>query len=203
METLNDDIRVFKHDFANMVNVISGYIKADDMDGLKKYFSSFEKDYSNYHNKEILNPKIINDPGIYNLLVAKYEKAYELGIIINFEVFFDFKKLQMPIYDFSKILGILLDNAIEATNTCDKKQINLVFNEFKRQNVQIISVENTYSDANLDLSKIFEKGTSGKSNHSGIGLWEVNRLVERNKNCILKTTNDNNYFKQELQIYYK
>ncbi len=201
MELLTDELRTFKHDFENMISVIDGYIKSDDMEGLKKYFSSFEKDYHEVQNLQILSTNIINDAGIHNLLVTKYKKAYNLGIKVNFEIFFDFNNLKMPVYDFSKILGILLDNAIEAANDCTYKEINIVFRDARKQKIQIISIENTFVN-NIDTSTIFRKGVSGKSNHSGIGLWEVNKLVKKYDNIILNTSNDNIFFKQELQIHY-
>ena len=52
------------------------------------------------------------------------------------------------------------------------------------------------------MKNIFEKGISGKKNHTGIGLWEVNNIVKRFNNVILNTTKDDKYFKQELQIYF-
>ena len=150
----------------------------------------------------MLNPNIINNPGIYNLIVSKYKKAADLDISINFEFFFDFNNLHMPIYEFSRVLGILLDNAIEAAKECKEKQINLLFRESRKQHVQIIIIENTYLNKNIDTKKIFEKGFSGKENHTGIGLWEVNNIIMKNNNVVLKTTKDDKYFKQELQIYF-
>ena len=199
---LYDNVRGFKHDFDNMVNIIGGYIQVNDMDGLKKYYSSLEKDCNKVRNVQMLNPNIINNPGIYNLIVSKYKKATDLNILINFEFFFDFNNLHMPIYDFSRVLGILLDNAIEAAKECNEKQVNLVFRESRKQHVQIIIIENTYNNKNINIDKIFEKGFSGKENHTGIGLWEVNKIVMNNNNIVLKTTNDDKFFKQELQIYY-
>ena len=202
LSILYDNVRGFKHDFDNMVNIIGGYIQVNDMDGLKKYYSSLEKDCNKVRNVQMLNPNIINNPGIYNLIVSKYKKATDLNILINFEFFFDFNNLHMPIYEFSRILGILLDNAIEAAKECNEKQVNLVFRESRKQHVQIIIVENTYNNKNINIDKIFEKGFSGKENHTGIGLWEVNKIVMNNNNIVLKTTNDDKFFKQELQIYY-
>lgn len=199
---LYDNVRGFKHDFDNIVNSISGYIQVNDMEGLKKYFSSLETDCTKTRNVQLLNPNIINNPAIYNLLVSKYKKATDLDITINFEFFFDFNNLHMSIYDFSKIFGILLDNAIEASKECEEKQINLLFRESQKQHVQIISIENTYIDKDIDTKKIFEKGISGKENHSGIGLWEVNKIIMKNNNVVLNTTKNNKFFKQELQIYF-
>ena len=199
---LYDNVRGFKHDFDNMINIIGGYLQVNDITGLKDYFSSLEKDYGKMHNVQMLNPNIINNPGIYNLIVSKYKKASDLGVTIKFEFFFDFDNLHMPIYEFSRILGILLDNAIEAAKECEDKHINLVFRESRKQKVQIVIIENTYLNKKIDTKKIFEKGISGKENHSGIGLWEVNQIIMKNNNIVLKTSNDEKYFRQELQIYF-
>ena len=199
---LYDNVRGFKHDFDNIVHNINGYLKVDDIDGLKKYISSFEKDFDNTKNVQLLNPNIINNPGIYNLLVAKYKKASDLDVKINFEFFFDFNNLKMPIYEFSRIFGILLDNAIEAAKECEEKIVNIVFRESGKQHIQIVIVENTYLDKEIDTKNIFEKGISGKEKHSGIGLWEVNQIIKKNNNIVLNTTKDDKFFKQELQIYY-
>lgn len=202
LTVLYDNVRGFKHDFDNMVNIIGGYIQAKDIDGLKKYYDSLQKDCSKVRNVQMLNPNVINNPGIYNLIVSKYKKASDLNVLINFEFFFDFDNLHMSIYEFSRILGILLDNAIEAAYKSKEKEINLVFRESRRQQVQIIFIENTYANKQIDTKIIFEKGISEKENHSGIGLWEVNQIISKNNNIVLKTTNDEKYFKQELQIYY-
>ncbi len=202
LTVLYDNVRGFKHDFDNMVNTISGYLKVDDINGLKKYFSTFEKECDSIKNVQMLNPNIINNPGIYNLIVAKYQKAINLNVKINFDFFFDFDNLHMPIYEFSRILGILLDNAIESAKECKNKEVSLLFRDSVKQHVQIISIENTYLDKKIDTNKIFEKGISGKENHSGVGLWEVNQIIKRNNNIILNTSKDEELFKQELQIYY-
>ena len=202
LTVLYDNVKGFKHDFDNMVNIIGGYIQVNDIDGLKKYYASLEKDCARVNNVRMLNPNVINNPGIYNLIVSKYKKATDLDININFEFFFDFENLHMPIYEFSRILGILLDNAIEAAKECEEKQINLVFRESRKQHVQLVIIENTYTNKDIDTKQIFEKGISGKENHSGIGLWEVNNIVKKNNNIVLNTTKDEKYFKQELQIYF-
>lgn len=202
LTVLYDNVKGFKHDFDNMVNIIGGYIQVNDIEGLKNYYASLEKDCARVNNVRMLNPNIINNPGIYNLIVSKYKKATDLDITINFEFFFDFENLHMPIYEFSRILGILLDNAIEAAKECEEKQINLIFRESRKQHVQLVIIENTYMNKDIDTKQIFEKGISGKENHSGIGLWEVNNIVKKNNNIVLNTTNDEKYFKQELQIYF-
>ena len=202
LTVLYDNVKGFKHDFDNMVNTIGGFIEVDDIDGLKKYYSNMKKDTVRVKNVGLLNPNIINNPGIYNLIVSKYQKATENDVKINFEFFFDFNNLKMPIYEFSRILGILLDNAIEAAKECEEKEINLMFRESTKNNVQIITIENTYLNKEIDIAKIFDKGVSGKENHSGIGLWEVKQIEKKYNNIVLHTSKDEKYFKQQLEIYY-
>lgn len=200
--TLYDSVKGFKHDLDNMIHIIGGYIETNDMEGLKIYYKGLRKDCVRVNNVELLNPNVINNPGIYSLIVAKQNKASELKVNMSLEVFFDFNNIKMPIYDFSRILGILLDNAIEAASICKEKQVNLMFRESRKNHTQIICIENTYSNKDVDTKTIFKKGVSGKDNHMGIGLWEVNQIISKNNNTVLHTSKDDIYFKQQLEIYY-
>ena len=122
---LYDNVKAFQHDFTNMIFIIGGYIEANDIDGLKQYYLNLEKDCLRVSNVTLLNPNLINNSGIYNLLIAKYKKAHDENVDIKLEFFFDFNKLHMPIYEFSRILGILLDNAIEAAKDTVEKSIKI------------------------------------------------------------------------------
>lgn len=159
---LHDNIRCFKHDYNNMITTIGGYIQSEDIVGLRKYYSQLLSDCSRSNNLSTLSPEVINEPAIYSLLTNKYHKANELGIDINIEAFLDFHKLNMKIYEFTKILGILLDNAIEATQECEKKVINVTICKDFKVNRQLLVIENTYKDKNVNTEKIYEKGFSSK-----------------------------------------
>lgn len=197
-----DNIRSFKHDFTNIILTIGGFINSNDLENLKKYYSSLYKECQETNNIALLNPEVINNTGVYNLLLSKYKRAHELSVKINLECFFDFNKLNMQIYDFSRILGILIDNAIEAAEKSSKKVVNLLFRVSYTNKTQIIIIENTCDNLDIDLSKIFEKGLSTKKNHSGLGLWRVNKILKKYKNARLITTNENGLFRQQLEIYY-
>ena len=199
---LYDNVKAFKHDFDNMVFIIGGYVETNDLDGLKKYYKSLEKDCEKVNELALLNPELINNSGIYNLLISKFKKAKDDNIEIHLEYFFDLNKLKIPIYDFSRMLGIFLDNALEAAKDSEEKQINIMFRDSQRNNTQIISIENSYNNKDVDTSNIFEKGNTSKENHTGMGLWEVKQILNRNNNVNLITTKDKIYFKQSIEIYY-
>lgn len=198
---LHDNIRCFKHDYNNMITTIGGYVQSEDIEGLKQYYSQLLLDCSRSNNLSTLSPEVINEPAIYSLLTNKYHKASEFGIDINIEAFLDFHKLNMKIYEFTKILGILLDNAIEAAQECEKKVINVTIRKDFKVNRQLLVIENTYKDKNIDTEKIYEKGFSSKPNNTGLGLWEIRQILKRNNNLNLFTTKNSEFFKQQLEIY--
>lgn len=202
LHILHDSVRGFKHDFDNIVTTIGGYIKTNDIEGLKKYYSQLEEDCEKVNNLYILNPDIINNPGIYNLLTTKYSEAEEKGIKVNLTFLLDLNDLHMKIYEFARILGILLDNSIDAASECDEKILNIVFRNDSKNNRNIVLIENTYNDKDVDLEQIFNKGVSGKENHTGLGLWEIRQILNKNNNINLHTTKNEQYFSQQLEIYY-
>lgn len=203
LTVLHDNIRAFKHDFHNIVHALGGYIDTEDIEGLKKYYQQLLNDCQCTNNLTGLSPSTINNPAIYNVLASKYHKADELGIKINLEVFLDLNEIEnhMKIYEFARILGILFDNAIESTKECDKKIINLTIRKDLNKNRLLLIVENTYKNKDVDTEKIYEKGFSTKPGNSGLGLWKVRQILIRNNNLNLFTTKNNEYFKQQLEIY--
>lgn len=202
LHILHDSVRGFKHDFDNIVTTIGGYIKTNDMNGLEKYYSQLEEDCKKVNNLYTLNPDIINNPGIYNLLTTKYNEADEKNIKVNISFLLDLNELNMKIYDFARILGILLDNAIEAASECNDKILNIVFRVDSKNNRNIVLIENTYENKDVNLDIIFNKGVSEKENHTGLGLWEIRQILKKNNNVNLHTTKNEQYFSQQLEIYY-
>ena len=203
LRILHDNVRGFKHDFNNIVTTIGGYVNTDDLDGLRKYYKQLEEDCEKVNNMYLLNPDIINNPGVYNLLTTKYSDALNKHIKVNLTFLLDLKDLHTNIYEFARILGILLDNAIEAASECEEKAINIVFRDDQKNNRNIILVENTYKNKDVNIDNIFGKGVSGKENHTGLGLWEIREILKKNNNQNLYTSKTEKYFSQQLEIYYK
>ena len=201
LQILHDNVRAFKHDFSNIIAGIGGYIATKDMDGLEKYYKQLLQDCNQVNNLSSLSPDSINNPAIYTILANKYYKADSLGIKINLETFVDFNHLHMSIYEFTRILGILMDNAIEAASECDKKIINVVIRNDIQCNRQLLVVENTYNNKDVNIDKLSEKGYSTKPNNTGLGLWEVNKIIKKHKNLACFTSKTSEYFKQQFEIY--
>lgn len=202
---LYDNIRGFKHDFNNIVQAIGGYISTDNMKGLKDYYSDLVADCKKSNNLAILNPELINNPAVYSLLTAKYHQAEQLGITINFDIFMDLETLNIKTYELTRILGILLDNAIDACSNSTEKNIYITMRKDRNPNKQLIIIENTYANKDVDTNKIFEKGYTSKIDNDGkshgLGLWEVRKILRKNNNLNLFTTKSIRLFTQQLEIY--
>lgn len=200
---LHDQVRSFKHDFDNIVNSIGGYVINEDIDGLKKYYNQLLEECHKTNNLYALSPKVINHPAIYHMLATKYYEADQLNIQINLNVFLDLNEIEarMKIYDFTRILGILLDNAIDAAKECEEKTINVTFRKEMSNNMIAVIIQNTYNNKDVDTEKIYQKGISSKENHSGLGLWKIRQILMRNNNLNLFTTKDNTYFTQQFEIF--
>lgn len=201
LSNINDTVRAFKHDFANIIASIGGFISTNDMLGLKKFYLSLETDYNELNNLYTLNPELISNSGVYNLLNQKYNLAVSNGIKFNLSYFVDINNFNISIYELTRILGILLDNAIDAAKSSHEKILNVSFKSEPKKHRNVIVVQNSYLDKNLDIDDIFRKGITSKVNHTGLGLWEVKKILGKNPNLDLYTSKDDLLFTQQLEIY--
>ena len=206
LSILHDSMRGFKHDFHNIVQGIGGYADRGDLEGLKKYYKQLLQDCNRTNNLTALNPDVINNPAIYNVMATKYHKADEIGVQINLGIFMDLNEIEahMKIYEFTRILGILLDNAIEAASECDEKIIHVSFRKEANRHRLVMVIENTYKNKDINIDTIFEKdfSTKSKKTNSGLGLWEVRQILKKNNNLNLFTSKSEEFFSQQFEIYY-
>jgi len=175
--------------------------------GLKKYYSEIRTELNLSNNLESLNSDLIKDSALYSLISSKYSLAESLGIHFNMNIVESFNDIPISPYVFTRILGILLDNAIEASKASNEKEIFLDINKtfvssYTKRNT--ISIRNTYSNKNIDINRIREKGYTSKNSDTtshGLGLWEVDKLLKKSNNLNLYTTKNDKFFEQNLEIF--
>ncbi len=201
-QTLNDlidGLRTFKHDFANTLNSIGGFLALNDLKGLKKYFSEILDDYNSINNLSSINATIINNPSIYGLIVSKLYLAEALGVKMDIDISTDLNRTPLKLYELCKILGIFLDNAIEASSQTEDKSVNFSIKLNDCKDAYIIIIENSFSGT-INVAEIFKKNSSTKGRDRGLGLWEVKKITSRYKPVSLRTSVNNHIFRQELHI---
>lgn len=197
-----DDICAFRHDIGNIMQGIGGYIATKDLEGLQKMYNDVICECQEMNNIKAFDKSVINNPAVYNLINSKYLIAKNRNIQLKLEVYIDFNTLKIKTYELCRILGVLLDNAIEAADECENKMVSIKFIKDSYNNRNLVVIENTCKNYLVDMSKMKEKGFTTKKNKlfHGLGLWKVNQIVKKNENLILKTTRDKT-FKQQLEIY--
>lgn len=199
-----DTIRGFKHDYNNIINTLNGYIILNDMEGLKNYFNEgVLKDTYKLKSLEHLSFDLINDSGIYNLIASKYFECNTKNITMTLDITSDIKSLNIPNFELSRILGILLDNAIEASLELEPKDRKIVFRLYRNYNLNLskIVIENTFNNnKDINTENVFLKDFSTKKNPSGFGLYEVKKIIKSFDNISIETDIKNNKFKQTLII---
>lgn len=209
LSTMHDNIRGFKHDFNNIVQAIGGYLSSDNITGLKAYYKDLLEECQLNNNLAVLNPELINNPAIYSLLCDKYHKAKDANIKLDIEVMANLSNLNIKTFELTRILGILFDNAIEAASKCEKKIVSISFRKHKAHHSTLIVIQNTYTNKEINIDRIFEKGYTSKqiagnakeiSSH-GLGLWEVKKYLKKNTNLDLFTTKNEQFFTQQFEIY--
>lgn len=204
LSRVNDSIRGFKHDFNNIIQTIGGYIAKNDMKELKIYYNDLFGDCQDNNNLDTLTPDVINNSTLYTLFTHKYYDALNVNVHIDFTILTsDLSNLNIKSYELSRILGILLDNAIEASANSDTKLVHVTIKKDKADNKHLIIIENTYSNKDVDLDKIFIKGYSSKNDNAnhGLGLWEVDNYIHKRSNLKLNSSKNNEYFIQQFEIY--
>ena len=198
---LVDGVRTLKHDQNNIIQSLNGYVLTKQYDKLQDHIKVLLKECGSVNTLAIIDPKIINEPAIYGIVGSKYFLATEKNITFELEIITDVAKINFPMPDLSRILGILLDNAIEATTKSDDPYIRVEMHFDKRKCANIIKIYNSYDTSiEIDIEKIFKKGYSTKEVKSGIGLSEVNKLINKNPNSQIYASIVKDKFVQTLII---
>ena len=201
IESMYMDINSIRHDYANAISSIIGYIQDDDMEGLKKYFhekiipflSSAETVYANF---SVLSN--IKEPSLKGIVAVKLIHAQENNIPVVIDIKNDIHIKSVKVLDLNRVIGILLDNACEAAIECDAPYINVGF--VRNSNVISIIVVNSIKDKHVNMGKIFEQGFSTKGENRGYGLSNVRCILGKYPNVLLDTLVEDNEFRQIVHI---
>ena len=201
LETMYNSLRSFKHDYMNILLSMSGYIEDGDMEKLKKYFE--EKifptknliDQGDYKLNQLGNIGVLE---IKSLLSAKMIYAHESGIDVTIDIPDRVDSFPIDTVDLARILGIFLDNGIEASLTAEQPQIGL--NILPNKAGVSIIISNHFKDNGLVLHKLKEKGFSTKTGHPGIGLSNAEKIIRTYDNVLLETTMQCGCFTQHMEL---
>lgn len=192
------------HEYNNQLMVLKSYL--DKPDRLKDYLELIIGEHKTGQNYTVKQLGFLPDGGIKGLLYHKLSKMEEEGIKPYLYVDQSMQELSEDIFDIktcqdiTKILGVFIDNAIDASSKAEQKEVEIDFKVQK--DCLIISVANTY-DNKTDVNKIGKKGYSTKGAGHGFGLSIVKDISKNNPNIESFSDISDNKFKQTVLIYYK
>ena len=201
LEIMYNGLRSFKHDYINILLSMSGYIANKDMGELKRFFETkiFPTknliDQGDYKLHQLSNIGVLE---IKSLLCAKLIYAHESGIDVTIDIPDRVDSFPMDTVDLARILGIFLDNAIEASLTAKQPQIGL--NIIRHEAGVSIIISNCFQDNGTALYKLKQSGFSTKNGHQGIGLSNAHKIIRSYDNVLLETTMQCNCFMQYMEI---
>lgn len=192
-------MRKFKHDYMNILSTMSEFMKENDMDGLMEYYG--EKVLPISHAFTESDTKLgalsnLKNTALKSLLSSKFIYAMETGIKTEIELTEPISELYMDSLDLSRIIGIFLDNAMEAVMEANKKE--LCFCMFYKEGDLYLIIRNTALPPSHAISELRTQGISSKGENRGIGLFNVTMILKNYENAIWNTTYEEPYFTQEL-----
>lgn len=124
-EELIRSVREKQHDFKNHMNAMRGILyTVNDYEELV----AKEKDYLDTILNEVEETSIltlIENPLLAGFLSDKIHEAESKGITVHHECIYANEELKIPEYKLVELMGILLDNAIEAS--CRKIDDGVIF----------------------------------------------------------------------------
>ena len=201
LEQANMSLRKARHDYKNSLLGLNGYLLENDVDGAKKYLAKIigESDQAQNASRtmtlELSNLKIKE---LKYLVIEKLQKAQDEHIKVKAEVNQEITKLPGSIVTLIKAVGILLDNAVEACDGQTNPWLNFLLTKYGK-NVYSLAIQNSISHK-LDVQQILRAGFSSKDHHSGLGLANLNEMVNNDPNLSLEIKQTDKQISFELLI---
>lgn len=195
-----DNEKMNIHESKNQLVTLRGMVKNNKKAIL--YIDNIIKERINVENVNIKRLKYIPKGGLKGLLYYKIIVAENNGI----NMFIDATKesyayLSKLSIDELKILcnllGIFLDNAIEASQDTKNKLVSCEI--YVSDSILNIVVSNSFS-GKVELDKINNNGYSTKGKKRGKGLYLAKKVINKNSNFSIDNRIINKYFVQRIKI---
>ena len=199
---LLEEYRVNVHENKNRLLIISGMVDSKNKE-LREYIDNLLKKTELIKYDWIGELNHIPIPGLRGFINYKMLEMESAGLNTNIYVSKELMKTKADSLtikqkdDLYSIVGVYLDNAIQASLSSKKKEISLEM--YTEDSKLIFVLANTYK-GRVDLTKIDNYGYSTKGKSHGIGLHIVKNILQ--KETIFSTQRKilKGYFIQTLKI---
>lgn len=197
MEKYVNAERLNIHEYKNQLSVIRSMTKNKK---ITDYIDSIIKD-TKVDVEWASDLSNLPSGGFKGLIYYKFMQANSKNITVSIEISSKcrtyFENLSVEnIKELSRLLGIYLDNAIEAAEHSNKKIVCLEIYKTKCIN---IAVSNSINEQ-IDINRLNEKGYTSKGKGRGNGLYLAKKIIDKNSNIEIESKLINSYFVQKIKL---
>ena len=192
-----------QHEFKNQLTLLKGLVSRSNKKAIK-YINDLNDELTDNNDLELLKKlKYLPNGGLKGLIYYKIEEMYEKNINVFVDISKEFKNLdfnskkEKDLKNISKVLGIYIDNAIDACIYSKEKYV--IIEAYPESLEWVISISNTYTNK-LDIAKIDQSGYSTKGEGRGYGLSLVKDILEHDDSLRHEHELNGIYFVQKLYI---
>lgn len=165
-------IRAQRHDFNLHLHSVSGLINSGRYEECRQYVQGLVSEAGDVND---IMP--VCDAVVGSMLYNMREEARRRGSDIFYRITYDMENILCNGFECNKIIGNLLQNAIDALRTPEDKAYGIRLSIFKRGGNTVIISENRFNGDPDRVARVFEPGYSTKKGHDGIGLSMILRTV--------------------------
>ena len=195
------ELKGFRHDFGNIITSLNLAIEEENIEDIKRIQRDvLEECYGQLQKEEYTGFDLgnIRDSALRSILSRGWIYAEEMGVKLTFETEDVIEKVPMRLLDLVRTVGILVNNAIEASKMSQEKEVQIAI--FNMPNGVHLIIKNSISDEPINWNKLYEKGFSTKGDRRGMGLAIVKELIGEYAAIFLETELINGRFTQSLVI---
>lgn len=192
------------HEYNNQLMVIKGYV--NNPERLTEYLEEVIGDHRTGQNYTVKQLGFLPDGGVKGLLYHKLSKMEDNNIKYYLYVDQNLKDKDIESFDLktyrdlTKLLGVFLDNAIDAALKSKEKEIEVDLKD--KADCLLVIISNTY-DKSADINKVGKSGFTTKGVGHGFGLSIVKDIARTNTEIETFSTKETDKFIQTAMIYYK
>lgn len=172
VQEVNEKQHILIHDIKNHLNTISQLNDGKHIDEITGYINNILGSDALRKSKRYCKIDILN------VIISRYaEQCNNSGI--SFEADIRANTLEyLPAQDFTSIFCNLLDNAIDASLSCDEPYIDCNVSLIRGGNADLISIANSCKSSPLDHDGKLHSRKQGTGFH-GYGLKSVKRIADK------------------------
>lgn len=172
VEKLYEDIRGLKHDMGNHVMVLESLFMKDEREELERYLSGLKENLKG--TAAVIRS---GNPVTDVILTEKQRLAAEKGIPFLCEFYFP-DEINIDVFDVSIILNNALENAVRASENCEKSYVHIL--SYSRNNAFIIEIKNSFNGIlSWDEESGLPETTKKDSKNHGYGLGNIKRVSQK------------------------